>query len=333
MPAASSRSIGGTQPADARRHRPDEAHEGRDGGKGTDDKRRKHPAIFIVPKQHELDGDARQSEQQEREQQPTQNVRRVIAHCDTSAMLANAALTAYYSRPVQNRSVRLLLVEDEPLTDPDARQRPARTRLRRRCRAQRTRGRQQAADNEYDLVILDLGLPDVDGLELCRQLRDAGMTAPILILTARDAVGSRIAGLDNGADDYLLKPFDLGELLARLRALVRRGARPPLAEKLRVGALVLDTRAQQAFCHDGALPLTTREYALLEYMARHAGRVITRADIAERVWDSSYDPLSNVIDVYVSRLADQAGGERRPAASSGRGAAPVTCCRAGDAVD
>ena len=99
-----------------------------------------------------------------------------------------------------------------------------------------------------------------------------GTTAPILILTARDAVGSRIAGLDNGADDYLLKPFDLGELLARLRALIRRGARPPLAEKLRVGALVLDTRAQQAFCHDAALPLTTREYALLEYMARHAGQ-------------------------------------------------------------
>ena len=140
-----------------------------------------------------------------------------------------------------------------------------------------------------------------------------GTTAPILILTARDAVGARIAGLDNGADDYLLKPFDLGELLARLRALIRRGARPPLAEKLQVGALVLDTRAQQAFCHDASLPLTTREYALLEYMARHAGRVISRADIAEHVWDNSYDPMSNIIDVYVSRLADQAdaGGRRQ----------------------
>ena len=128
------------------------------------------------------------------------------------------------------------------------------------------------------------------------------MTAPILILTARDAVGSRIAGLDNGADDYLLKPFDLGELLARLRALARRGARPPLGDTLRVGALVLDTRGQQALCHGKTVPLTTREYALLEYLVRHAGRVITRDDIAECVWDNSYDPLSNVIDVYVSRL-------------------------------
>ena len=214
---------------------------------------------------------------------------------------------------MHNRSVRLLLVEDEPLTI-----RMLAKGLREHAYAvdvARTgrEARQQAADNDYDLVILDLGLPDVDGLELCRQLRDTGMTASILILTARDAVGSRIAGLDNGADDYLLKPFDLGELLARLRALVRRGARPPLADKLRVGALVLDTRAQQAFCHEKALPLTTREYALLEYMARHAGRVITRADIAERVWDSSYDPLSNVIDVYVSRL------RTKLAANGGRG--------------
>ena len=214
---------------------------------------------------------------------------------------------------MQNSSVRLLLVEDEPLTI-----RMLAKGLREHAYAidiARTgrEARQQAADNDYDLVILDLGLPDVDGLELCRQLRDAGMTASILILTARDAVGSRIAGLDNGADDYLLKPFDLGELLARLRALGRRGARPPLADTLRVGALVLDTRAQQAFCHDRALPLTTREYALLEYMARHAGHVITRADIAERVWDSAYDPLSNVIDVYVSRL------RTKLAATGGRG--------------
>jgi DNA-binding response OmpR family regulator len=139
-------------------------------------------------------------------------------------------------------------------------------------------------------------------LTLCRRIRDAGTTAPILILTARDAVDSRIAGLDSGADDYLLKPFDFGELLARLRALIRRGARPPQHERLRVGELVLDTRAQAAFCNDTALPLTTREYALLEFMARRAGRVVTREDIAEHVWDSSYDPLSNVIEVYVRRL-------------------------------
>ena len=151
--------------------------------------------------------------------------------------------------------MRLLLVEDEPLTI----RMLAKGLLEHAYAVDTARSggeaRQQAADHEYDLVILDLGLPDVDGLELCRQLREGGMTAPILILTARDAVGSRIAGLDNGADDYLLKPFDLGELLARLRALARRGARPPLGDKLRVGALVLDTRGQQAFCHGKTVPL------------------------------------------------------------------------------
>jgi len=198
--------------------------------------------------------------------------------------------------------VRLLLVEDEPLTI-----RMLTKGLRERAYAvdvART-GRSalaQAVDNNYDVVILDLGLPDADGLELCRRLRGAGLAAPLLILTARDAVGSRIAGLDSGADDYLLKPFDFGELLARLRALTRRGARPLLPESLCVGPLVLKTHAQQAFCHDAELPLTTREYALLEFMARHAGRVVSRTDIAEHVWDHSYDPLSNVIDVYVRRL-------------------------------
>ena len=148
--------------------------------------------------------------------------------------------------PVQNRDVRLLLVEDELLTI-----RMLAKGLREHAYAVDVArsGREalgHAADNDYDVVILDLGLPDADGLDVCRQLREAGTTAPILILTARDAVGARIAGLDNGADDYLLKPFDLGELLARLRALIRRGARPPLAERLHVGALVLDTRTQQA---------------------------------------------------------------------------------------
>jgi DNA-binding response OmpR family regulator len=229
--------------------------------------------------------------------------------------------------------VRLLLVEDEPLTI-----RMLAKGLREHAYAVDVActgrdARQQAADNEYDLVILDLGLPDVDGLELCRQLREAGTMASILILTARDAVGSRIAGLDNGADDYLLKPFDLGELLARLRALVRRGTRAPVVDKLHVGALVLDTRAQQAFYNDSALPLTTREYALLEYMVRHAGRVITRADIAERVWDSSYDPFSNVIDVYVSRLRTKlAATGGRDVIRTRRGAGYVLSA-AGNSVD
>ena len=198
--------------------------------------------------------------------------------------------------------MRLLLVEDEPLTV-----RMLAKGLREQAYAVDVARTSRAAlaltlDHEYDLIVLDLGLPDGDGLTLCRQLRSTGTTAPILILTARDAVDVRIAGLDSGADDYLLKPFDFGELLARLRALARRGSRPPLEERLEVGGLVLDTRAQLAFCNGASLPLTTREYALLEFMARRPGRVVTRADIAEHVWDNSYDPLSNVIDVYIRRL-------------------------------
>jgi len=198
--------------------------------------------------------------------------------------------------------VRLLLVEDEPLTV-----RMLAKGLREQAYAVDVARSRRAAlaltsDTNYDLILLDLGLPDGDGLSLCRELRSAGTPAPILILTARDAIDARICGLDSGADDYLLKPFDFGELLARLRALTRRGSRPPQDERVEVGDLVLDTRAQVAFCNGTSLPLTTREYALLEFMARRAGRVITRADIAEHVWDNSYDAFSNVIDVYIRRL-------------------------------
>jgi two-component system copper resistance phosphate regulon response regulator CusR len=159
-----------------------------------------------------------------------------------------------------------------------------------------------ASVNDYDVIVLDLGLPDVDGLEVCRSLREQGVPVPVLMLTARDAVQMRIAGLDSGADDYLTKPFDLDELLARLRALLRRGARALVPERITVGPLILDTRAQTASCGDVRLPLTTREYAFLEFLARHAGEVVGRSAIAEHVWDDSYDPLSNVIDVYVQRL-------------------------------
>jgi len=198
--------------------------------------------------------------------------------------------------------VRLLLIEDEPLTV-----RMLAKGLREQAYAVDVAPSARAAlelasGNIYDLIVLDLGLPDGDGLTLCRDLRSGGTPAPILILTARDSVAARIAGLDGGADDYLLKPFDLGELLARLRALARRGTRPPQHERLEIGDLVLDTRSQEAYCSGVLLPLTTREYALLEFMARRAGQVITRGDIAEHVWDNSYDPLSNVIDVYVRRL-------------------------------
>ena len=160
----------------------------------------------------------------------------------------------------------------------------------------------QVGTTDYDAVILDVMLPVRDGFAVCRTIRDSGCAVPILMVTARDAVESRIQGLDSGADDYLVKPFDFGELLARLRALIRRGRQPLLPERLAIGPLVLDTRARRARVRSRAVPLTAKEYALLEYLARRAGEVVSRGDIAEHVWDEHYDPLSNVVDVYVQRL-------------------------------
>jgi len=160
----------------------------------------------------------------------------------------------------------------------------------------------QAATTDYDALILDIMLPFKDGLAVCRAIRQAGNAVPILMVTARDAVDARIEGLDAGADDYLVKPFDFGELLARLRAIIRRGRQPLVPERLAVGAVTLETRARRALVGDRELTLTAKEYALLEYLARRAGDVVSRNDIAEHVWDEHYDPLSNVVDVYIQRL-------------------------------
>ena len=160
----------------------------------------------------------------------------------------------------------------------------------------------QAAVAPYDAIVLDVRLPRKDGLEVCRTLRGDGSSVPILMLTARDWVEARIEGLDRGADDYLTKPFDFGELLARLRALVRRGDRPVLPERLSIADLELDTRARRVHKGGREVPLTAKEYALLEYLARRIGQVVGRAEISEHVWDESYDPFSNLIEVYVRRL-------------------------------
>src|SRR6185295_12791213 len=160
----------------------------------------------------------------------------------------------------------------------------------------------QAATTDYDAVILDVMLPKKDGFAVCRTIRDAGCAVPILMVTARDAVEARIEGLDCGADDYLIKPFDFGELLARLRALIRRGGQPLLPERLSVGSLTLETRGRRVQLRRQDVSLTAKEYALLEYLVRRAGDVVSRRDIAEHVWDEHYDPMSNVVDVYVQRL-------------------------------
>ena len=197
--------------------------------------------------------------------------------------------------------MRILLVEDEP----SAAQMLAKG-LREQCYAVdvATDGEAavyQAGINDYDLVILDVMLPFKDGFEVCRDLRAEGLTFPILMLTARDAPPDRVAGLDMGADDYLTKPFDFHELLARLRALLRRG--PALRpETVEIADLSIDMRARRVKRGGRQIELTAKEYALLEYLARRAGEVVTRAEIAEHVWEENFDPFSNLIEVYVQRL-------------------------------
>lgn len=159
----------------------------------------------------------------------------------------------------------------------------------------------QAVVNDYDLIVLDVVLPGMDGFKVCRELRANGLTVPVLMLTARDAVEDRVEGLDSGADDYLPKPFDFDELLARVRALLRR--KPALyPEVITVGDLAVRTRRRQVTRAGRSIDLTAKEYALLEYLARRAGEVVSRAEISEHVWDESYDPFSKVIEVFIQRL-------------------------------
>ena len=159
----------------------------------------------------------------------------------------------------------------------------------------------QAAVNQYDIVILDVMLPVKDGHTVCRELRASGFRTPILMLTARGAVDDRVEGLDSGADDYLAKPFDFKELLARLRALLRRSAalRPQV---LRVADLTLNTASHAAARAGKPVSLTAKEYALIEFLVLNQGRVVGREQIGQHVWDENFDPLSNVIDVYIKRL-------------------------------
>jgi len=197
--------------------------------------------------------------------------------------------------------VRILLVEDEPDL----------VRAMRKGLAENsyavdvaTNGRdalEQAATNPYDAIVLDVMIPPPDGFEVCRSLRADAITAPILMLTARDAVDDRVRGLDSGADDYLVKPFEFAELLARLRALIRRGGAKQMPV-IEVADLRIDTRSRCVTRGAKTLTLTAKEYALLEYLSVNAGRVMGREEIAEHVWNDEFDPFSNLIEVYIGRL-------------------------------
>ena len=156
----------------------------------------------------------------------------------------------------------------------------------------------------YDAIVLDLMLPGIDGIAVCRQLRDDEVWTPILMLTARTEVEDRVAGLDAGADDYLPKPFAMDELLARLRALARRGAAPRPAA-IMVGDLTVDPATREVRRGDVSIALSTKEFALLETFARRPGRVLSRFDLLEHAWDGDYENRSNVVDVYVGYLRDK----------------------------
>ena len=203
--------------------------------------------------------------------------------------------------------MRILLVEDEPrMADVIAKG------LREQSYAvdvaqDGAAGLYQTSINDYDVIVLDVLLPERDGYEVCRELRQRGDSTPVLMLTARAAIDDRITGFDAGADDYLTKPFSFRELLARIRALLRRDVqlRPDV---LQIEDLTIDSASHRVSRGNHEVQLTAKEYALLEYLARRAGQLVSRAEIAAHVWDDTFDPFSNAIEVYINRLRKKIDG-------------------------
>jgi len=197
--------------------------------------------------------------------------------------------------------MRILVVEDEPGIARFIRQGLSEAGYAVDVASDGEEGLDYALAAPYDLLVLDILLPKMDGLRLLRELRERGMRTPVLLLTARDTVEDRVQGLDSGADDYLVKPFAFPELLARVRALLRR---PPLQSNpvLRVGDLELDTVRREVRRAGRRIHLSPREFSLLEYMMRHPNQVLTRTQIAEHIWNFDFYPGSNVVDVYIGYL-------------------------------
>ena len=169
-------------------------------------------------------------------------------------------------------------------------------------------GSEMAMNNQFDAILLDVMLPGKDGFTVLSELREAGVSTPILMLTAKGTTEDRVHGLDLGADDYLAKPFSFDELAARLRSILRRSS-PEKTTKLKCGDLVLDTVSHLAFRFGQEIELTTKEYALLEYLIRNKNRILSRSTITQHVWKHSFDPESNIIDVYIKRLRSKIENE------------------------
>src|SRR5437764_12614898 len=200
--------------------------------------------------------------------------------------------------------MRVLVVEDEARMASVIRRSLAKQGLAADIAGRGEEGVWMAAATDYDAIVLDVMLPDISGFEVCRALRERGVWAPVLILTARDGVEDRVAGLDGGADDYLVKPFALAELHARLRSLARRG-RPERPAVLEVGDLRLDPARREVTRGGAEIQLSAKEFALPETLMRHAGDVLSRLGLIEPAWDIEYEVRSNVVEGYVRRLRDK----------------------------
>jgi two-component system OmpR family response regulator len=200
--------------------------------------------------------------------------------------------------------MRVLVVEDEPRMASVIRRSLAKEGLAADVTGRGDESLWMAGAVDYDAIVLDVMLPDGSGFDVCRKLRERGVWAPVLMLTARDAVADRVEGLDSGADDYLVKPFALAELHARLRSLTRRG-KPERPAVIQIGDLRLDP-ARREVCRGAAgIELSAKEFALLETLMRRPGEVVTRLDLIEHAWDLAYEARSNVVDVYVRRLREK----------------------------
>jgi two-component system, OmpR family, response regulator len=209
--------------------------------------------------------------------------------------------------------LKLLLVEDDAETANYLRQGLGELGHSADHAATGVDGLTAALSSAYDAIILDRGLPQLDGLAVLRALRAQGVRTPVLLLSALGQLDDRVAGLEAGADDYLPKPFSFRELIARLEAIVRRGAAPESGDRLVVGSLSLDRLARVATRHGRRIELLTKEYQLLDYLMRHAGQVVTRTMMMEAIWDYSFNPGTNVIDVHIGRLRAKVDGEGEPA--------------------
>ena len=200
--------------------------------------------------------------------------------------------------------MRVLVVEDEPRMASVIRRSLLKQGLAADVAGRGEEGISMATATDYDAIVLDVMLPDTSGFDVCRTLRKRGVWSPVLMLTARDAVSDRVAGLDSGADDYLVKPFALAELHARLRSLARRGM-PERPAVLEVGDLTLDPARHEVRRAGREIELSAKEFALLETLMRSPGQVLDRLDLLEHAWDFAYEPRSNVVEVYVRRLREK----------------------------